>query len=144
VFARNPKERKLALELGADWAGNIDEKPPQKTDCAIDTTPVWRPVIYALENLESGGRLVMNLIRKEDVDTEYLLKLDYKNHLWMEKEIKTVANVTRKDGRDFLDLAAEIDIRPQITSYPLEDANKALIDLKSGKAPGSKVLKISD
>jgi propanol-preferring alcohol dehydrogenase len=143
VFARNPEERELALKLGADWAGDIDEKPPRKTDCAIDTTPVWRPVVHALENLESGGRLVMNLIRKEDADKEYLLKLDYTKHLWMEKEIKTVANVTRKDGRDFLALASDLSIRPQITSYPLEEANKALIDLKSGKAPGSKILKIS-
>jgi propanol-preferring alcohol dehydrogenase len=143
VFARNPGERKLALRLGADWAGDIDEKPPQKTVCAIDTTPVWRPVIHALENLEGGGRLVLNLIRKEDVDKDYLLKLDYTRHLWMEKEVKTVANVTRKDGRDFLALAAEMGIRPQITSYPLEEANKALEDLKSGKVPGSKILKIS-
>lgn len=143
VFARNPGERKLALELGADWAGDIDEVPPGKADCAIDTTPVWRPVVHALENLERGGRLVMNLIRKEDRDREYLLKLDYKKHLWMEKEIKTVANVTRKDGRDFLKLAEKIRIRPRITSYPLEEADKALLDLKHGRTPGSKILTIS-
>ena len=143
VFARNPGERKLALELGADWAGDIDEVPPGKADCAIDTTPVWRPVIHALENLERGGRLVMNLIRKEDHDREYLLKLDYEKHLWMEKEIKTVANVTRKDGRDFLKLAQKIKIRPRIASYPLEEANKALFDLRSGRVPGSKILTMS-
>ena len=143
VFARNPEERKLALELGAYWAGNIDEKPPIKTNFAIDTTPVWRPVIHALENLESGGRLVLNLIRKEDQDKEYLLKLDYKKHLWMEKELKTTANVTRKDGRDFLELASSIKIKPRITSYRLEEANEALMDVKAGRNPGSKILKIA-
>jgi len=144
VFARNPGERKLAMELGAYWAGDIDEKPPIKTSCAIDTTPVWRPVIHALENLESGGSLVLNLIRKEDRDKEYLQRLDYKKHMWMEKELKTTANVTRKDGRDFLELASRIKIRPKITSYRLEDANEALMDVKAGRNPGSKVLKISD
>lgn len=142
VFARNPAERKLAAKLGAFWTGDIHERPPLRTDCAIDTTPVWRPVIFALENLERGGRLVLNLIRKEDADREQLLKLDYKRHLWMEKEIKTTANVTRKDGSRFLDLASRMNINASITSYSLEDANQALIDVKKGKNPGSKILTI--
>lgn len=142
VFARNPDERDLALKLGAKWVGDIFDSPPREVDCAIDTTPVWKPVVYALENLKSGGRLVMNLIRKEDADKDYLLKIDYTKHLWMEKEIKTVANVTVKDGRDFIKLAAEIGLKPSITAYPLEEANRALIDVKTGRSPGSKVLKI--
>jgi len=142
VFARNPKERKLALDLGADWVGDIDERPLEKTDCAIDTTPVWRPVAYALENLKRGGRLVMNLIRKENYDRKYLLKFDYEKHLWMEKEIKTVANITRKDGLTFIELAKKIEMKPKITAYPLEVANQALLDLKVGKTPGSKILTI--
>ena len=84
----------------------------------------------------------MNLIRKEDGDKDQLLKLDYKRHLWMEKEIKTTANVTRKDGREFLDLASRMNIKASITPYSLEDANKALIDIKTGKNPGSKILTI--
>jgi alcohol dehydrogenase, propanol-preferring len=142
VFARNPLERKLALELGAYWSGDIDQKPPFKTGCAIDTTPVWKPVLYALQNLERGGRLVLNLIRKEDTDKELLLGLDYKRHLWMEKEVKTTANVTRKDGREFLDLASRINIKARITSYRLEHANQAIADVKAGKNPGSKILRI--
>ena len=143
VISRNPQERELAKKLGASWAGDIEDKTPQKLDCAIDTTPVWKPIIFALENLEKGGRLVINLIRKEEKDKEFLLKLNYPKHLWMEKEIKTVANVTRKDGQEFLSIAAEMQIKPEIQLFTLEEANRALIELKSGKGTGSKVLKIS-
>lgn len=143
VISRNPQERELAKKLGASWAGDIEDKTPQKLDCAIDTTPVWKPIIFALENLEKGGRLVINLIRKEEKDKEFLLKLNYPKHLWMEKEIKTVANVTRKDGQEFLSIAAEMQIKPEIQLFTLEKANRALIELKSGKGTGSKVLKIS-
>ncbi|MCL4385003.1 MAG: zinc-dependent alcohol dehydrogenase family protein [Cyanobacteria bacterium] len=144
VISRNPQERELAKKLGADWAGDIEDKTPQKLDYAIDTTPVWKPVIFALENLEKGGRLVINLIRKEETDKEFLLKLNYPKHLWMEKEIKSVANVTRKDGQEFLSIAAKMQIKPQIQLYNLEEANKALVELKSGIGTGSKVLKISN
>lgn len=143
VVSRNPKERELAIKLGADWAGNIEDRTPEKLDCAIDTTPVWKPLIFALENLEKGGRLVVNLIRKENIDKEMLLKLDYVNHLWMEKEIKTVANVTRRDAEEFLAIAGQIKIEPEVQIYSLEEANRALIELKSGKSLGSKVLKVS-
>jgi alcohol dehydrogenase, propanol-preferring len=142
VISRNPAERDLALSLGADWAGDIDESTPEKLDCAIDTTPVWKPVICALENLQKGGRLVLNLIRKEDRDKECLLKLDYAKHLWMEKEIKTVANVTIRDAREFMQLASRINLMPQIKAYDLEDANIALAELKAGTSTGSKILRI--
>jgi propanol-preferring alcohol dehydrogenase len=140
VISRNPVERELAMKLGADWAGDIDDRTPEKLDCAIDTTPAWRTVVRALENLEKGGRLVINLIRKEANDIQYLLELDYPRHLWLEKEIKTVANVTRADGEEFLALAARMKIRPETQEFRLEDANKALVELKSGKIRGSKVL----
>jgi propanol-preferring alcohol dehydrogenase len=140
VISRNSVERELAMKLGADWAGDIDDRTPEKLDCAIDTTPAWRPVVRALENLERGGRLVINLIRKEAADKEFLLKLDYPKHLWLEKEIKTVANVTRADAEEFLTLAARMKIQPEIQEFRLEEANKALIELKSGKIRGSKVL----
>ena len=142
VLSRNPVERELAKKLGADWVGEIEERTPQKLDCAIDTTPAWKPTLKALENLERGGRLVINLIRKEETDKEFLLKLDYPEHLWLEKEIKTVANVTRRDAEEFLALAAEAPIAPEVQEFRLEEANEALVELKSGKIRGSKVLKM--
>ena len=142
VFARSKKEQDFARELGAIWAGDTEEEPPEKLDCIIDTTPVWKPVIEALKNLRSGGRLVINAIRKENVDKDYLMKLDYPRHLWLEKEIKSVANVARRDVREFLELAATIPIKPEVQEFRLEDANEALIELKEGKIRGAKVLRM--
>jgi propanol-preferring alcohol dehydrogenase len=142
VLTRNPVERELARKLGADWVGEIEDETPEKLDCAIDTTPVWKTMVKALENLERGGRLVINLIRKEEIDKEFLLKLDYPEHLWLEKEIKTVANVTRKDAEEFLPLAAQAQITPEVQEFKLEEANKALVELKTGQIRGSKVLKM--
>jgi len=85
---------------------------------------------------------VINAIRKEDTDKQYLLKINYQRHLWLEKEIKSVANVTRKDIVEFLSLASEIPIRPKIQEYKLEQANQALYELKTGKILGAKVLVI--
>jgi propanol-preferring alcohol dehydrogenase len=142
VFARSEKERDFARELGAEWAGDTEELAPENLNCIIDTTPVWKPVIEALKNLKSGGRLVINAIRKEDVDKDCLLRLDYPTHLWLEKEIKSIANVARRDIGEFLQLAAEIPIKPEVQEYPLEDANKALLELKERKIRGAKVLRI--
>jgi propanol-preferring alcohol dehydrogenase len=104
---------------------------------------VWKPVVEALKNLESGGRLVINAIRKEDVDKDYLLRLDYETDLWMEKEIKSVANVARQDVEECLELAAQIPIKPEVQKFALEEANQALIELKTSKIRGAKVLRIS-
>ena len=142
VFARSQKEREFAKELGAAWAGDSEDESPEKLDYIIDTTPVWKPIVEALKNLKAGGRLVINAIRKEDVDKEYLLKLDYPSHIWLEKEIKSVANVARRDISEFLELAAEIPLRPEIEEFRLEEANKALIELKERKIRGAKILKI--
>ncbi len=142
VFARSEKERSFARELGAVWAGDLAEESPEKLDCIIDTTPVWRPILWALENLEPGGRLVINAIRKEDLDRECLKEIDYPRHLWMEKEIKSVANVARRDVREFLELAARIPLKPEIQEFPLEEANRALVELKERKIRGAKVLRI--
>ncbi len=143
VFARSAEERKFALELGAAWAEDTTEQSPEKLDSIIDTTPVWKPMVEAMRNLEPGGRLVINAIRKEEIDKDYLLKLDYPTHLWEEKEIKSVANVARQDVREFLQLAAEIGIKPETQEYALEDANQALYELKASKIRGAKVLRIS-
>jgi propanol-preferring alcohol dehydrogenase len=142
VFSRNPQEREFALSLGAAWAGAIDGVPPEGLDAIIDTTPVWGPISAALKCLLPGGRLVVNAIRKEEVDKEVLLKLDYPSQLWMEKEIKSVANVTRQDVREFLGLAAEANIKPEYQEYDLKDANQALFEMKQGKIRGAKVLRI--
>ncbi|MGM0621162.1 MAG: zinc-dependent alcohol dehydrogenase family protein, partial [Bacteroidota bacterium] len=142
VFARNPKERQFARELGAEWAGDSTEEPPEKLHCIIDTTPVWKTVLAALEFLKPGGRLVINAIRKESVDEEHLKVFDYAKHLWMEKEIKSVANVTSDDVKNFLKAAAEIPIKPSVQLYAFEKANEALMDIKNRKIRGAKVLEI--
>lgn len=140
VFARHPAERQFALELGADWAGDTDERCPVPLDAVIDTTPAWKPVLGALANLRPGGRLVINAIRKEAGDQQELLHLSYHEHLWMERELKTVANVTQFDVREFLQLAATAGVRPVVQTYPLADANRALWELKNRQLRGAKVL----
>ena len=95
-----------------------------------------------MKNLERGGRLVINAIRKEEVDKDYLLRLDYPTHLWLEKELKSVANVSRRDVREFLELADEMSIKPEVQEFPLEEANEALVELRTKKIRGAKVLRI--
>ncbi|MBN1828802.1 MAG: zinc-dependent alcohol dehydrogenase family protein [Deltaproteobacteria bacterium] len=143
VFARNESERRFAMDLGAHWAGDTADSPPQLLQAIIDTTPAWRPVIASLEHLSPGGRLVINAIRKETSDRNILSVLDYSRHLWMEKEIKTVANVTRRDINDFLALAASIPIKPELDEFPLAEANRALRELKGKQIRGGKVLRIT-
>jgi propanol-preferring alcohol dehydrogenase len=140
VFARNSNEREFALELGAVWAGDTEETAPEKLHAIIDTTPAWKPDVEALRNLASGGRLVINAIRKQNSDIDYLQKIDYSTHLWMEKEIKSVANVTRKDVQMMLKIAVEAGIRPDVQLFPLEQANEALMEIKEGNIKGGKVL----
>jgi len=142
VFSRSETERAFARELGAAWAGNIDHAPPATVDALIDTTPAWKPIVDGLAHLERGGRLVVNAIRKESADQADLLRLDYPKHLWLEKEIKSVANVTRADVREFLEIAARIPIKPAVQEFELTDANQALRELKLRKIRGAKVLRI--
>lgn len=142
VFARSPKEQEFAIELGAVWSGDTMAIPPSHLDAIIDTTPVWKTVVEGLKNLLPGGRLVINAIRKEDHDKDYLLKLDYPTHLWLEKEIKSVANVCRRDVREFLNLAAEIPLTPEVQEFALDEVNTALMELKQRKIHGAKVLRI--
>ncbi len=142
VFARKEEERKFAEELGAHWTGDSTDRVPELLHAIIDTTPVWKPDVEALRNLRPGGRLVINAIRKEDIDKDYLMNLNYHEYLWMEKEIKSVANVARQDVRECLDLSAEIPLIPEIREFPLKDANKALTEMKNSKIRGAKVLVI--
>lgn len=143
VFARDASAREFALESGAVWSGDSSDISPAQLHAIIDTTPAWKPVVEALRNLRPGGRLVINAIRKEDNDKNELLRFDYHEHLWREKEIKSVANITGRDIREFLDIAAAIPMRPKTECYLLEDANKALSDLKFKPVKGAKVLRIS-
>lgn len=140
VFARSEAQQRFACELGAFWAGSTDEAPPLSPNAIIDTTPAWFPVLSSLKMLAPGGRLVINAIRKEDHDVEVLKGIDYPEHLWLEKEIKSVANITRADVREFLRLAERLNIRPQVTEYPFSQANQALRDLKFSRATGARVL----
>jgi len=144
VFTRpgQKEHQDLAEKLGADWTGATGETPPAKLNCAIDFTPVWRPIVEALRVLEKGGRIVINAIRKEEIDKDSLLELNYSAHLWQEKEIKSVANIARQDAKNFLPLAAEIPIIPEVQEFKLEEANEALVLLKQGKIQGAAVLRI--
>ena len=140
VFARSPDQRARALALGASWAGDTSDAPPEALAAIIDTTPAWRPIVAALTALKPGGRLVVNAIRKEETDKAALLDVDYGRDLWMEKALLSVANVTRADVREFLDWAAQGHVTPQTVTYPLAEANRALRDLKAGRVPGAAVL----
>jgi propanol-preferring alcohol dehydrogenase len=133
VFARNPEERAFAIELGAAWAGDTADVPPEQLDAVIDTTPAWKPIVDALPHLAPGGRFVINAIRKSSNDQKELLRLDYATHLWMERQIKSVANVTRADVRETLAVAVEIGFRPTVEVLPLQLANQALARISGAK-----------
>ncbi len=140
VFTRQGQmaHQDLATSLGADWVGATGEEPPEKLESAIDFTPVGESVREALRVLEKGGRIAINAIRKINTIPE----LDYAELVWHEREIKSVANVARKDALEFLPLAAKIGINPKVQEFDLEDANRALVLLKKGKMQGAGVLRI--
>jgi propanol-preferring alcohol dehydrogenase len=140
VYARSKIQRDFSLALGASWAGDFGQEPPQLLDAIIDTTPVWKPLVSLLPYLKPGGRFVINAIRKEDADKDVLASVSYQNHFWLEKKITSVANVTRSDIAEFLSLAAKAPLIPETNAYALRDANQALLDLKRGDQKGAKVL----
>ena len=140
VFTRSEEHRELAKKLGASWTGGPEDQPPRKLNCAIDFTPVGETVVNAMSVLEKGGRLILAVIRKKNP----IPSMDYSKHLWDEKEIKSVANITRKDAEGFLSLAAEIPVIPEVEEFQLAEANEALILLKQGRIQGSGVLRMSD
>lgn len=144
VFARDRSAQEFARELGAIWSGATEMRSPVPLQAIIDTTPAWTPIVEALANLAPGGRLVINAIRKEDGDKTALQQLDYGEHLWLEKEIKSVANICASDIREFLELAAQIPIRPDTEVYDFQDANAALQDLRFKPVRGAKVLRLAN
>jgi len=142
VFARSRSEQDFARMLGAEWAGDTDALSPEPCDVVIDTTPAWKPVLFALERLRPGGRLIINAIRKEAADSVLMAGINFEHHLWMEKEIKSVANITRADVREFLEIAVSMPLKPDVQLYTLEEANQALLDIKHSRIRGAKVLQI--
>jgi propanol-preferring alcohol dehydrogenase len=142
VHARSEREQEFALSLGADWAGDTLESPPDQPHAVIEMTPAWEPVLAALETIRPGGRVVINVIRKEPGDSYRLSSLSYERHLWMEKEIKSVANITRGDVREFLGIAANMALKAEVQLYQLENANQALLDIRERRIRGAKVLQI--
>lgn len=145
VFARSEDDREFARSLGAAWAGDTTDAPPEPLSAIIDTTPAWKPVVAALAALRPGGRLVINAIRKERTDQSELLALDYAKHLWMERQVRSVANVTRADVRECLAAAAEWGIEPTVRELRFEQANEALASFRaSGTARGAMVLRVAE
>jgi alcohol dehydrogenase, propanol-preferring len=134
---RDERHQKLALELGAKWAGGTFDEPPVKLDAAIIFAPAGEIIPAALKALKKGGTLALAGIHMSPTPPlEYSL-------LYHERVIRSVANNTRQDGEDFLRIAAEIPIRTQIETYPLRDANRALNSLKNDAIRGSAVLEVS-
>ncbi|UCE99131.1 MAG: zinc-dependent alcohol dehydrogenase family protein [Planctomycetota bacterium] len=138
VFTKTEEHARLAESLGAAWTGRSGKQPPEKLNKAMDFTPVGECVRDALAVLDKGGRLVINAIRKETP----VPVLDYAKYLWFEREIKSVANVTRRDAEEFLPLAAQIPIVPTIEEFPLAQANEVLIRLKHSKLRAAAVLRV--
>lgn len=138
AFTRPGDERgqEFARGRGAVWAGGSDEFPPDKLDAAIIFAPVGPLVPQALKTLKKGGRVVCAGIHMSDIPS-----FSY-NILWEERSIRSVANLTRRDGTEFLELAPKIPVRSKVTTYPLAEANEALEDLREGNFDGSAVLMI--
>lgn len=135
VMTRDERHQQLARQLGAAWAGGADAAPPEKLDSAVLFAPVGHLVLPALEALDQGGTLALAGIYLTDIPT-----LNYERHLFHEKNLRSVTANTRRDGEELLRIAAEIPIRPQTTAFPLEEANRALQQLKHDAIQGSGVL----
>lgn len=140
VFTKTAEHAEHAKTLGAAWTGRSGDQPPEKLNRAMDFTPVGECVRDALAVLERGGRLIINAIRKQTP----VPALNYAEYLWLEREIKSVANVTRADAEEFLPLAAQIPIVPTIEEFALEQANEVLLSIKHSKIRAAAVLRVSE
>lgn len=138
IFTRSEEHRKLAKELGADWTGRAEDKPPAKLQSAIIFAPAGKLVLDALRVLEKGGTLALAGIYMSPIP-----EMDYRKHLYYEKTVRSVANSTRKDAEDLIKLAARIPIHTEVQEFALEEANQALLLLKRGKIQGAGVLRVS-
>ncbi len=134
VATRSETEQSRARELGAAWAGDYSDAPPEQLDAAITFAPVGSVVVRALQALQPGGIVAINAIH-----LDHMPEFDYAD-LWLERQIRSVANFTRRDATEFLALAAEIPVRTAVQRYQFEDANRALEDLRAGNVSGAAVL----
>ncbi|MBZ5633580.1 MAG: zinc-dependent alcohol dehydrogenase family protein [Acidobacteriia bacterium] len=135
VSTRGATHRKLAESMGADWVGSERDRPPIPLDRAITFAPSGDVVVAALASLRKGGVVAINAIHLDRIP-----EFDYDSLLWGERQIRSVANVTRADARDFLQLASEIGLRPKVTVFRLEQANEALLALKNDAIDGAAVV----
>jgi propanol-preferring alcohol dehydrogenase len=135
VVTRGESHRKSAASLGAAWVGKEDEKPPVALDRAITFAPSGRVVVSALASLRKGGVVAVNAIHLDRMPA-----FDYDTLLWGERQIRSVANMTRQDARDFLKLANDLHIRPNVAEFALDDADKALVAVKEETEQGSAVI----
>jgi len=134
VASRSEVERRRALDMGAVWAGAYDDEPPVRLDAAVTFAPVGSVAVSALKALDRGGIVAINAIHLDEIPA-----FDYR-HLWLERQIRSVANFTKADAREFLQLAADIPVTTLVQTYPLERANEALLDLREGRVAGAAVL----
>jgi len=135
VVTRGESHRQQARAAGATWVGAEEEKPPVELDRAITFAPSGKVVVSALASLRKGGVVAINAVHLDQMPA-----FDYDELLWGERQIRSVANMTRQDARDFLNLAHNLKIRPQVTVFPLSDANKALQAVKQETSDGSTVI----
>jgi propanol-preferring alcohol dehydrogenase len=135
VATRGENHRQTAVSMGATWVGKEDEMPPVKLDRAITFAPSGKVVVSALSTLRKGGVVAINAIHLDQMPA-----FDYDKLLWGERQLRSVANMTRQDARDFLAIAQEIKIHPQVAVFSLQDANKALLAVKEETERGSAVI----
>ena len=135
VSTRGESHRKLAASLGAEWVGSETDKPPVALDRAVTFAPSGDVVVAALSSLRKGGVVAINAIHLDRIP-----EFDYDRLLWGERQIRSVANMTRADARDFLKIASEIGLRPKATAFPLDRANDALMAVKSDRIDGAAVI----
>jgi alcohol dehydrogenase, propanol-preferring len=135
VSTRGASHRKLAESLGATWVGNELEKPPAELDRAVTFAPSGDVVIAALASLRKGGVVAINAIHLDRIP-----EFDYDRLLWGERQIRSVANMTRADARDFLETAAQIGLRPKVTVFPIDQCNEALLAVKNDSIDGAAVI----
>lgn len=132
VSTRGKSHRRLAASLGADWVGSETDNPPVELDRAVTFAPSGDVVIAALSSLRKGGVVAINAIHLDRIP-----QFDYDKLLWGERQIRSVANMTRDDARDFLRTASEIGLRPKVTEFGLDQANEALLALKNDSIDGA-------
>ncbi len=135
VSTRGEAHRQFARKLGAHWVGSEAEKPPVALDRALTFAPSGDVVVTALSCLRKGGVVAVNAIHLDRMP-----QFDYDSLLWGERQIRSVANMTREDARDFLSLAAQIGLRPQVTTFPLNQVNEALLAIKRDAIDGAAVV----